>query len=124
MTPCVVPLKLFFVGFYLAQPNVDCDETCSSVNTSLRCVDRILTKNSVNIYKTAMEVLDYTSETNITCDISASSMNYSKDIDPVYDLQSNRCEGYANVPDKIQCSALNQLSPHKRRLCSCLDSGM
>lgn len=109
-------------GFYLAQPNVDCDETCSSVNTSLRCVDRILTKNSVNIYKTAMEVLDYTSETNITCDISASSMNYSKDIDPVYDLQSNRCEGYANVPDKIQCSALNQLSPHKRRLCSCLDS--
>lgn len=81
------------------------------------------TKNNKAIFENARVVDNFTLTEDIECEIDASSNEYSDIEHPFYDQDTNKCIGFVDVPDRINCSVNGTLGTNVRRLCNCIDKG-
>lgn len=119
-------LTLFFVfvsAFYLAEPGVDCRETCKGIDPTFICGTKINTKNNKAVFEGARVVDNYTLTVDIKCKEDASKSQYSFPEHPYYDVDTQICSGFKYVPDRINCTTNDTLGQNVRRLCYCVDKG-
>ena len=110
---------------YLAENGVDCEDTCTHVNESFGCFNKVNTHEANQVFLTARDPMNYTLVVNITCDESPSSAvtAYSRTLHPSYDVTTGECSGYKDAPMKINCTAEEPIDSNTRRLCYCVDIG-
>lgn len=110
---------------YLAENGIDCEDTCTHINESYGCFNKLNTHEANQVFITARDPSNYTLVVNITCDEAPSSAvtAYSRTLHPSYDVITGECSGYKDAPLKINCTAEEIIDSNTRRLCYCVDIG-
>ena len=115
----------FFSAFYLGKIGQDCEKVCTTVD--LGCSPRMETKNDTLVFMEAFDASGNKSSNDLAltskCETSSDSTAYTKNYNPSYLIQENRCIGYVGVPYKIQCNNTELPSSNVRRLCYCMTPG-
>ncbi|XP_066935071.1 uncharacterized protein [Clytia hemisphaerica] len=110
-------------AMYLAEHGIDCEDTCTHINESYGCFNKLNTHEANQVFITARDPSNYTLVVNITCDEAPSSAvtAYSRTLHPSYDVITGECSGYKDAPLKINCTAEEIIDSNTRRLCYCVD---
>ena len=93
-----------------------CEETCSLMN--LICIPEIITNNLTTIFeKVGLNCSSVGQE-------QTSLSKWNNYYHPSYNVSSEQCVGFKEVPSRVECTVANFPLKDVRRLCNCQNASM